>query len=101
MDNVTPKTFLVKNVRATALSTRRFSQKTKVLFVITKSNFGGAQKYVFDIATGLPKDKFDVAVALGGSGTLIQKLHAEHIRVLPIFSLARDVNLWSDITTFF
>ncbi|PJC21739.1 MAG: hypothetical protein CO060_02765 [Candidatus Yonathbacteria bacterium CG_4_9_14_0_2_um_filter_43_16] len=75
--------------------------KKKILFVITKSNFGGAQKYVFDLATGLPKDQFDVAVALGGSGILIQKLQAENIRVLPIFSLARDVNPLSDITTFF
>ena len=77
------------------------TKKIKVLFVITKSNFGGAQKYVFDLATGLPKDQFDVAVALGGSGTLIQKLHAENIRVLPILSMARDVNPWSDITAFF
>jgi len=75
--------------------------KKKILFVITKSNFGGAQKYVFDLATGLPKDQFDVAVALGGSGILIQKLQAENIRVLPIFSLARAVNPLSDITTFF
>lgn len=75
--------------------------KKKILFVITKSNFGGAQKYVFDLAVGLPKDKFDVAVALGGSGILIQKLQVEHIRVLPIFSLLRDVNPWSDITAFF
>lgn len=77
------------------------TKKTKVLFVITKSNFGGAQKYVFDLATGLPKDRFEVVVALGGSGILIQKLHAEHIRVLPIFSLARDVNPWSDVVAFF
>ncbi|MFZ2303538.1 MAG: glycosyltransferase family 4 protein [Minisyncoccia bacterium] len=77
------------------------SKKTKVLFVITKSNFGGAQKYVYDLAVGLPKDKFEIAVALGGSGILIQKLHKEHIRVLPIFSLSRDVNPWSDITAFF
>lgn len=77
------------------------TKKTKVLFVITKSNFGGAQKYVFDLAVGLPKDKFEVAVAIGGSGVLIQKLHAEHIRVLPIFSLARNVNPWSDLMAFF
>ena len=25
--------------------------KTKVLFLITKSNWGGAQRYVYDIAT--------------------------------------------------
>lgn len=77
------------------------SKKRKILFVITKSNFGGAQKYVFDLATGLPKDQFEAVVALGGSGVLIQKLHADHIRVLPIFSLARDVNPGSDLAAFF
>lgn len=75
--------------------------KTKVLFVITKSNFGGAQKYVFDLATSMPKDKFDVTVALGGSGLLIQKLNEGGIRVLPIPSLARDVNTASDLSAFF
>ncbi|MBI5798365.1 MAG: glycosyltransferase family 4 protein [Candidatus Yonathbacteria bacterium] len=76
-------------------------KKTKVLFVITKSNFGGAQKYVFDLAVGLPKDQFDVAVALGGTGILIKKLQDQKIRVIPIFSLSRDVNPGSDLTAFF
>lgn len=77
------------------------NKKTKVLFVITKSNWGGAQRYVCDLATGLPRDQFEVAVALGGSGALIQKLHAEHIRVLPIFSLARDISTTNDVFSFF
>lgn len=76
-------------------------KKTKVLFVITKSNWGGAQKYVFDLAIGLPMEKFEVAVALGGSGILVQKLLAEKIRVLPIFSLTRDMDSRSDISAFF
>ena len=75
--------------------------KTKVLFVITKSNFGGAQKYVYDLATNIPKDKFDITVALGGSGLLIQKLNEKGIRVLPIPSLARDVNTANDLSAFF
>lgn len=75
--------------------------KTKVLFVITKSNFGGAQKYVYDLATNLPKEQFETAVALGGSGTLIKKLHEQCIRVLPIFSLTRDINAFSDLFAFF
>lgn len=75
--------------------------KTKVLFVITKSNFGGAQKYVYDLATSMSKDKFDVAVALGGSGLLIHKLNEKGIRVLPIPSLVRDVNTANDLSSFF
>lgn len=101
MDSKAPKTFWTQNVRATTLNTGRFSQKTKILFVITKSNFGGAQKYVYDLAAGLPKGEFEVAVALGGSGILIKKLHEQKIRVIPIFSLARDVNPWSDLSAFF
>lgn len=76
------------------------ASKTKVLFVITKSNFGGAQKYVYDIATNLQKDKFEIVVALGGSGILIQKLHEQKIPVIPIFSLARDVDPGSDMSAF-
>lgn len=77
------------------------TKKTKVLFVVTKSNFGGAQKYVHDLATNIPKDRFEAVVALGGSGTLIQKLHEQHIRTLPILSLTRDVNVLSDLAAFF
>ncbi|QQR64864.1 hypothetical protein IPH92_04920 [Candidatus Kaiserbacteria bacterium] len=45
----------------------------KILFIITKSNFGGAQRYVYELATGLSKDEFDVVVAFGGSGILKRK----------------------------
>ena len=38
--------------------------KKKLFICITKSTWGGAQKYVFDIATNAPKDKFDVTVLL-------------------------------------
>lgn len=77
------------------------SHKTKILFVITKSNFGGAQKYVYDLATNIPKDKFNVVVATGGTGILIQKLHEQNIRVLPILSLTRDVKVGNDFKAFF
>ncbi|MEK7568601.1 MAG: glycosyltransferase family 4 protein [Patescibacteria group bacterium] len=79
----------------------KMPSKIKVLFVITKSNFGGAQKYVYDLATGLQKDRFETAVALGGSGQLIQKLHEQRVRVIPIFSLTRDINALSDLFAFF
>ena len=76
------------------------NHKTKVLYVITKSNFGGAQKYVYDLATSLPQDSFDVAVALGGDGILITKLREAGIRIIPISSLTRDVNPLGDFKTF-
>ena len=38
----------------------------KVLLVITKSNWGGAQWYVYTLAARLKADGADVVVALGG-----------------------------------
>ncbi len=74
--------------------------KKKVLYVITKSNFGGAQRYVFDLATSLKND-CDVVVAFGGQGALAQKLADAGVRTISIPSLVRDVNPLLDIKTFF
>lgn len=74
--------------------------KKKLLLVITKSNFGGAQRYVYDIATSL-KDSYDVVVAFGGQGALAQKLTDAGIATRTIPSLTRDVNPFLDISTFF
>ncbi len=64
----------------------------KVLFLITKSNWGGAQRYVYDLATGLPAGEFETVVAVGGNGPLGAKLQAAHCRVVPIPSLTRDIS---------
>lgn len=77
------------------------NQKKKVLLVITKSNFGGAQKYVFELAKGLVQKGFFVQVALGGEGILIQKLKDENIDVVQIPHLGRDISILNDIKTFF
>lgn len=74
--------------------------RKKVLFLITKSNFGGAQRYVYDLATSLPKNEFDVAVALGGDGLLAERLHDAGIRVIKIASLQRDVSFAKEIRAF-
>ena len=68
-------------------------EKLKILFIITKSNFGGAQRYVYDIATHLPKDKFEATVALGGSGVLKDKLEATGIRTIALPDLERDISV--------
>lgn len=75
--------------------------KKKVLLVITKANWGGAQRYVFDLATELPKDVFEVAVAYGQPGMLAKKLVEARVAVHPILSLQRDVSALSDIKSFF
>lgn len=73
--------------------------KKKILFVITKSNWGGAQRYVFDLASGLPRDTWEAVVAFGpehGStetGTLGEKLQEVGIRTIFVPELARDIGL--------
>ncbi len=74
--------------------------KQKILFLITKSNWGGAQRYVYDLAVGLPKDEFEVVVATGGNGTLIDKLRSADIRVVNIPSLERDISLIKEVRAF-
>ena len=73
----------------------------KILYVITKSNWGGAQRQVFDLAIGLPKDKFEAIVALGGKGLLKEKLEAAGIRTISIGTLERDIKIFSDLISFF
>lgn len=40
--------------------------KTKILYIITKSDVGGAQKYVNDLANNLDKNRFEAKVIYGG-----------------------------------
>ncbi len=75
--------------------------KKKILYVITKSNFGGAQRYVYDLATSLSKEQFEVAVILGGEGLLKENLNSKGIRVIALPYFGRDILVWNDIKTFF
>ena len=69
--------------------------------MITKGNFGGAQRYVFDLATYLPKDRFDVAVAYGEGESLGEKLGEHGVRTIKIGSSRRNINIFRDILAFF
>src|SRR3990167_7395686 len=75
--------------------------KKKILFLITKATWGGAQKYVYDLATNLSKDQFEPIVAFGEYGRLQQLLNETKIETRRIPSLGRDIALVSDITSFF
>lgn len=72
------------------------SGKRNILFVITKSAWGGAGRYVHDLATRLPPAGFDVAVAAGGEGLLAERLRAAGLRVIRVRWLGRDVNPFAD-----
>ena len=71
--------------------------KKKILYLITKSNWGGAQRYVFDLATSLNKEEYDVVVALGGTGRLVDELKNKKVRVIQLKSLERDISIFKEI----
>ncbi len=73
----------------------------KVLIGITKSNFGGAQRYVLELAKAARAAGHDVAVLCGGEGVLVDKLTAEGIRIIPLPVLERNVILKRDYKNFF
>jgi len=77
------------------------NQNKKILLVITKSNFGGAQKYILELAKGLKDKGLDVCVALGGDGILIDKSKQKNITVEQIKYLGRDISILDDLKTFF
>ncbi len=77
------------------------SASKKVFICITKSNWGGAQKYVFDISRELIKRKdINLSVFLGGNGDLKTKLEEIGVKTININS-ERDISIFKDIKTFF
>lgn len=74
--------------------------KKRVMFVITKGNWGGAQRYVYDLAMALPSDRYEVSVAFGVPGLLATRLTEAGIRTHIIHSLARDLSLTGDARSF-
>ncbi len=75
--------------------------KKKILYVITKSVWGGAGKYVYDLAVNLPKEDFEVFVAAGGRNELAEKLIDAGIPYFEIKSFQRDVSIIKDILAYF
>lgn len=79
--------------------------KKKVLYVITQGEWGGAQRYVFDLATNLPPE-FEPIVAIGepkGGSELLQKLSqtGKNIQIIKLKHLVRRISIWHDILAIF
>ncbi len=84
------------------------SSPNKILYVITKSNWGGAQAYVYTLATHFAQNGAQVVVALGGTGgahapagTLAEKLADSYIPTIFLKSFARDVSVAREFMAFF
>ncbi len=72
----------------------------KILYIITKSNWGGAQRHVYDLALAMKSRGHEVKVALGGEGLLKTKLEAAGIFTYTIAALGRDISVGRDAGSF-
>ncbi len=75
--------------------------RKKVCYVVTKGVWGGAQKYVYNLAVLLPKEDFDVLVITGDGEILQKKLEEKGVRVLKIKSMRRNISILREILSFF
>ncbi len=78
-------------------------QKRKILYLITLSEWGGAQKYITDLATFFAhQDNYQVAVAFGGTynSELTKRLKQLHIKIYYLSHLQRSINFYHDLMAF-
>lgn len=73
----------------------------KILYLVTKSNWGGAQKYVYDLAVAFQGKGHEVSVSFGGNGELSKKLSLAHIRNISLDSLVRDISIIKELRSLY
>lgn len=73
----------------------------KILYFITKANFGGAQKYVYDLASSAQETGHTPVVVYGVPGKLSEMLSERGIRTIQLHGLSRDLNPSGEVSVFF
>jgi len=71
----------------------------KILYLITQSDFGGAQRYVYDLATNISV-KYNIIIGggeQGAIGELAKKLQNQDVKYINITHLKRAINPYHDI----
>ena len=79
------------------------AKKPKLLLLVTQADFGGAQKYVFDMALGL-REGWEVTVATGrpeSSRELLDRSATAGIPTKTFDHLRREINPWHDLRAIF
>ncbi|MBI2100800.1 MAG: glycosyltransferase family 4 protein [Candidatus Vogelbacteria bacterium] len=68
-----------------------------IIYVVTKGRWGGAQKYVYDLATAAAKHHYQVLVVMGQGHELKEKLTAAGIACRELKGLKREPRLIDDV----
>lgn len=74
---------------------------SKVLFVITKAEIGGAQKYVLDCVKAARDEGYDVVVASEQNSYFYEELSALGVPFIELRSVQRNISARLDIRLFF
>jgi len=74
--------------------------KKSILYIITKSVWGGAARYIYDLATHL-SNEFEAVVAAGGQGKFAQKIKETGLPYYQIKNFQRSINPFKDFFSFF
>lgn len=75
--------------------------RVKVLQVITLSEWGGAQRVVHELTTGLSPRRFQTEVACAPGGPLVEQLRAQGVVVHEVLSMRRNLSPVDDLKTLF
>ncbi|HPA25356.1 MAG TPA: glycosyltransferase family 4 protein [bacterium] len=73
----------------------------KILYLVTQSEFGGAQKYIIDLAENLPANKYIIEIAVGEKKEhpvvdWLESLSQKGFKVWRLKHVVREINLWHD-----
>lgn len=72
----------------------------KILFIITKSEMGGAQRFLCDFVTRLDLQKYELLIAAGGNGGLLEKLEKKKVKTVLIKNFS-NIPGFKNILAFF
>ncbi len=72
---------------------------SKILYIITKSVWGGGNRYVFDLANKMENDQ--VWIAAGGKGKFYRKIKKRGLPYFNINGFQRNINPLKDVFAFF
>ncbi len=73
--------------------------KKRVLFIITQAEWGGAQRFLYNLVSNLSSSKYEMMVATGSDGdnSLTEALKKKEITSHGLKFLKRDLSAWNDL----
>jgi len=68
----------------------------RIIYVVTKGRWGGAQRYIYDLTTNLPPKRFNPLVVTGEGEQLAERLMVSGVACRQLTWLGRDIKFFND-----